>query len=206
MKKKGIIILLIAVIVGLISLYFDTQIVEKVSFLRGDILDEVFLGVTFVSSEVIILLILTSLFMWREHKRKWVLPLWVSSLLAVMVSFLLKVGVQRLRPFQQEIVETLPLLIKENFIIWNYSFPSFQAMLAFCSIPILSKEFPRFKYVWIVFACLIAFSRVYFGVHFLSDVIFGAIIGYLIGEFVMYGEKEKKLWTRIYERIFYGEK
>ena len=75
-------------------------------------------------------------------------------------------------------------------------------MLAFCAIPFLSKEFPKFKYFWIAFASLIAFSRVYFGVHFLSDVIAGGLIGYLIGWFVLKTEKENKSCEGVYRRIF----
>ena len=86
---------------------------------------------------------------------------------------------------------------KKNYLVWNFSFPSFQAMLAFCAVPILAKEFPRFKYVWIIFAGLVAFSRVYFGVHFLSDVIAGGIIGYLLGIIVVKLEKEKKFGEKI---------
>jgi undecaprenyl-diphosphatase len=67
----------------------------------------------------------------------------------------------------------------------DFSFPSGHAMLAFCAIPILNREFPKLKYAWIVFACLVAFSRVYFGVHFMSDVIAGALIGYCLGELIV---------------------
>ncbi len=106
-----------------------------------------------------------------------------------------------MRPFETGIVETLPVLIKESFNVWNYSFPSFQSMLVFCAIPILIMEFKRLKYVWIIFSVLVAFSRVYFGVHFLSDVIAGAILGYSIGLFVINLEKEKKFGNKIYRRI-----
>jgi len=75
-------------------------------------------------------------------------------------------------------------------------------MLAFCALPILSKEFPKLKYAWIAFAGLVAFSRVYFGVHFLSDVIAGSLIGFLVGTIIVRGEKEYKFTERILRRIF----
>jgi undecaprenyl-diphosphatase len=45
---------------------------------------------------------------------------------------------------------------------------------------------------WLGFAILVAFSRVYFGVHYLSDVIAGAFIGYLIGYLAMNLEEKYK--------------
>ena len=75
-------------------------------------------------------------------------------------------------------------------------------MLVFCAVPLLSKEFPKFRYVWIFLACLVGFSRIYFGFHFLSDVIAGAVIGYLLGAFVIRKENENRLWENIYWKIY----
>jgi membrane-associated phospholipid phosphatase len=74
-------------------------------------------------------------------------------------------------------------------------------MIIFCTIPFISRKFPRFKYIWIISALLVAFSRVYFGLHFLSDVIVGGLIGYLIGIIVIKQEKENKFWEKIYNKI-----
>ena len=196
-KNKNALIFLGVVVAFLISLKFDSEIVEGVSLIRNNFLNEFFLGITFVSSEIIIFFFLTSLFLWREHKRRWILPLWLTLGLSVIFGFLLKIAVQRPRPFQTGIVSILPVLEESNYLVWNFSFPSFQAMLAFCAVPILAKEFPKFKYVWIIFAGLVAFSRIYFGLHFLSDVIAGGIIGYLLGVFIVKLEKEKKFGERI---------
>ena len=197
MKKRNFLIAVIVILAIIISFYFDSKIVEGVSLIRNNFLNDFFMGITFVSSEVIIFFFLTSLFLWREHKRRWILPLWLTLGLSVIFGFLLKIAVQRLRPFQTGIVSILPVLENSNYLVWNFSFPSFQAMLAFCAVPILAKEFPKFKYVWIIFAGLVAFSRIYFGLHFLSDVIAGGIIGYLLGVFIVKLEKEKKFGERI---------
>src|SRR3989338_11601160 len=200
MKKRGMIITGIVLLLALISFYFDSKIIEQISLLRNDYLNDFFLGITFISSEIIIFFFLTSLFLWKEHKRKWILPLWLTLGLSAIISFLLKISIQRLRPFQQNLVSIPEMLLSKSYEIWNFSFPSFQAMLVFCSLPILSKEFPKIKWAWIVFAFLVAFSRVYFGLHFLSDVIVGGILGYLIGALVIKLEKKKKLIKRIFGR------
>jgi len=202
LKKRIIIIIMVLIFAISISFYFDSEIVRRISLIRNNVLDDFFLGITFVSSEIIIFFFLTSLFLWQAHKRKWILPLWITLGLSAIISFLLKVIVQRQRPFQLGIVSVLPILEKTSHFIWNFSFPSFQTALGFCAIPILSKEFPKLKYFWIAFACLIAFSRIYFGLHFPSDVLAGGAIGYLLGLLIVKTETKNKFFERFYNGIF----
>src|SRR3989304_6619936 len=144
-------------IVVLLSFYFDSQIVKAVSLIRNSILTDFFMGITFVSSILIVFLFLTLLFI-KENKRKWILPLWLSLFLSVVISFLLKVAIQRTRPYVEGIVSVVGDLAKNSHLVWDFSFPSFQTMMVFSALPFLSKEFPRFKYVWVAFACLGALS------------------------------------------------
>jgi undecaprenyl-diphosphatase len=183
------------------SLYFDNFLIKSISFLRNGILDYFFLFVTFASSEVIIFLFLSSLFLWKEHKRKWIVPLWISLGLSAITSFILKITVQRDRPFQLGLVTLIPKLQEASYSVWNFSFPSSHSMIAFCAIPILSQKYPKLKKVWIGIAILIALSRIYFGLHFVSDVIIGGAIGYLIGVIVVKLEKEYRFGEKIYGKI-----
>src|SRR3989344_8478006 len=109
-REKITVIGIIVVFLMFLTLYFDAEIVRGVSLIRYEILDDFFMGITFVSSGVIIFFFLTSLFLWKEHKRKLILPLWFSLFLSVVVSFLLKIIVQRQRPFQFGIVSIIPAL------------------------------------------------------------------------------------------------
>jgi undecaprenyl-diphosphatase len=201
-KNRGLLFLAIAVIFTIASLYFDNYLIQGISFLRNSILDKFFLVITFISSELIIFFVLTALFLWRENKRRWILPLWMSLGVSGLVGFILKIMIQRARPYQLGIISLLPGLAEASHSIWNFSFPSFHAMFAFCAIPILVEQFPRLKKVWIVFAVLVAFSRVYLGLHFVSDIIAGALIGYLIGMMIVRLEKEKGFGRKIYDKIF----
>jgi undecaprenyl-diphosphatase len=202
MKNKSVLFVIIIIAFIFVSLYFDNALIKDVSLLRSGILDSFFLAITFVSSEIIIFFILTSLFLWNERKRRWIFPLWMSLGISAIVAFILKISVQRARPFQLGLVSLLPSLQEASFSTWNFSFPSFQSMLPFCAIPILSEQFPKLKKFWIVFAVLVAFSRVYFGLHFISDVIAGGLIGYLIGVIVVKEEKENRFGQKIYDKIF----
>ena len=200
-RKKIIVILILSLILILtiIAYLFDGPIVKAVEGFRSDSLDYLFLSITFASNVFIIFFFLTTLFLWKEHKRRWILPLWFASFFSVLTSYLLKIWIHRPRPFQTGNVSVLGIafnFMRNNFNTWNFSFPSFQAMLVFSAVPLLNKEFKKFRYVWFIFACFVALSRVYFGVHYLSDVMSGAAIGYLIG-FTM---------VIIEEKYFFGKK
>jgi undecaprenyl-diphosphatase len=201
-KQKFALISILVISSIIASLYFDSTLIRYVALLKDNVLDTFFLWVTFISSEIIIFLILTSLFVWEAHKRKWILPLWITFGISTIISFTLKITIQRLRPFQLGLISLLPQLQEASHLVWNFSFPSSHAMLAFCAIPILSEKYPKLKKIWIAIAVIIALSRVYFGLHFVSDVIAGAFMGYLIGFIIVKLEKEHKFGKKIYERIF----
>lgn len=63
----------------------------------------------------------------------------------------------------------------------GYSFPSSHALDAFFLALFWSAFVPRLRWPLIALASLTAYSRVYCGVHFPSDVLGGALIGSLLG-------------------------
>jgi len=201
-KKRGmlIIVLVMSGILNLIAFLYDKEIVSFIASNRNDFLDYLFLSITFASNAYIIFFFLTTIFLLNDNKRRWVLPLWFTSFFAIAISYLIKIIIARPRPFQDikglRVLQIAFHFMRNNFNTWNFSFPSFQALLVFAALPIINKEFKKFRYVWFVFACLVGFSRVYFGVHYLSDAIAGAIIGYLIG-LLMVKIEEKYSYSHI---------
>lgn len=81
----------------------------------------------------------------------------------------------------------------------GYSFPSNHASNMFCLAVFVALYFPRARWVFLTIAALTAYSRVYCGVHFPSDVLAGALIGSLIGAGA--AVLLKPLWRRVEARI-----
>jgi len=183
-------------VLGILSLFFDNQISLFFQNIRNPMLNYVFIGFAFEIETIILLFAVTSLFLFKENKKEWIIPLWITAIITSIASFFVKIIVQRQRPFQSEIVSGLPLAIEllgKGINFWNFSFPSFQAALAFSALPLLDREFKKLKYAWLILAVVISLSRIYFGVHYMSDVIFGGIIGYAVGLGVV---KIKEVYTK----------
>lgn len=100
-----------------------------------------------------------------------------------LVSYILQHLLRRSRPF--EVGQGEPLIK----MIWiGYSFPSGHTALAFAIAAVGQIIFPSIYGIWLfICAALVGLSRVAVGVHYLLDVIAGAIIGALVGGTVLAG-------------------
>jgi undecaprenyl-diphosphatase len=86
----------------------------------------------------------------------------------------LKYMIDRPRPFE---VGLTSAGVAAN---WS-SFPSGHTLAFFTIVPMIIKKFPKLKTIFWIIAILVGFSRIYLGVHYTSDVVAGAFIGYGIG-------------------------
>jgi undecaprenyl-diphosphatase len=83
----------------------------------------------------------------------------------------------------------------------GFSFPSSHAVNNFAAALILTFFFPRQKWWFFGFAAMVAFSRVYVGVHYPSDVIGGAVIGICCaGSVLLVFIALERLWYRFQHR------
>ena len=94
---------------------------------------------------------------------------------------LIKPWVGRIRP-SHEFNEFINLLVSKG---GKWSFPSNHAANSFAFATVLSYFFEQKKVVLYTLASIIAFSRVYVGVHYPLDIICGAIVGYILSWFVL---------------------
>jgi undecaprenyl-diphosphatase len=137
---------------------------------------------------MLILALLKSQFSWRKTSILFLLTLVVVSLTDVISTQLFKDYFERLRPSHDPIVHHylhFYMIAPNNpYLGGQYGFVSshaanLAALFAFI-FPYL-KKYTYSIYALGIYVFLVAYSRVYLGVHFPSDVLCGALLGMAIG-------------------------
>jgi undecaprenyl-diphosphatase len=102
----------------------------------------------------------------------------LSFALASGLNYVLKAAFDRARPPSEIGLQAL------GTVPGSPSFPSGHAMTAFAVAGAIALLAPRMRWPVLAVAALIAFSRVYLGVHFWLDVLAGAGLGITIGALI----------------------
>lgn len=163
-----------------ISFLLDKIIVSVVPLIRSIVFDSVFVWIADNISQLAIVLFATVILSLGRKKIRDVLSVWISSLVSGTITYFLKMWIARPRP-------EISILIDKT----NYAFPSGHMAVLFACLPVLEKEFPRLKIYFWLFAAVIAFARLYTGVHYLSDLVAGALLGYVIGRIYIWFYNKK---------------
>ncbi|MDD6194138.1 MAG: phosphatase PAP2 family protein [Lachnospiraceae bacterium] len=176
--------------------YFDweMELLYSLQSLHNPVLDKVMLFITTLGNAGMVWIAITILmFIFCKDKR----CAWTSTgalLLSVLIiNLILKNLVARARPCW---IDTDVMLLLKN--PKDYSFPSGHASASFATaVSIL--QFPEYRKQGIaalILATLIAFSRMYFFVHFPTDILVGSALGVLeallAGYFVRKLEKNRE--------------
>ncbi len=103
----------------------------------------------------------------------------VAIVMEVLIVTFMKETILRPRPY--DAIANIGWLYSQN----SWSFPSGHAAGAFALCTVIGLKVRRTLPLMALIALMVAFSRVYIGVHYPLDVIAGSLIGILIGLFVV---------------------
>ncbi len=155
----------------------DIRIANLFYILRNDTLTHIFTWITLLGKlEIITVVVLSSLiilFIW--HKKYFIYPFLVAAIGSLSFTWLGKLAFQRARP-------EFAVYLEDSF-----SFPSGHSSIAVAIYGFLGYLLIRSTHYWshkvnlffatAILALLIGFSRVYLGVHYISDVWSGYLVG-----------------------------
>lgn len=134
---------------------------------------------TLVQYAVFPLLLAALFYIYRAQAVKLLVALALALGLADALSYrVVKQVVDRPRPFQNAEISSW---LRKAGEAHGPSFPSNHAANSFAAASVLSWYFPGVGYLFYIFAALVALSRVALGVHYPTDVIAGAGLGFFVG-------------------------
>lgn len=177
---------------------FELELIKILQSIRSDFFDALFQFFTMFGEELVIIGIL-GFFYWIYNKRIGE-SMGISVFISLVLNSTMKTLFQRLRPFQ---VDSAIENVRPQ-TSGGYSFPSGHtqgAATVFSSVALFVKK----RWISITSGIIIFFvalSRMYIGVHYLSDVIVGAFLGILISTIVFKYLHKNEDNSKIYRIIF----
>ncbi|MBD3328213.1 phosphatase PAP2 family protein [Candidatus Peregrinibacteria bacterium] len=191
-KSRTIITILAAFILTWLSLLFDNTLLEIIQNNRIPLISQINLFVT----DIGLFAVTSTLFAYAVFSKKYkeIVLIFLACLISVELAYLMKKTFLIHRPFVNPELE-----IKALTYATGYTFPSMHAAFSMALIPFLKRTFKsKFAVISLItFYLLIVISRPYLGVHYVSDVIFGGLIGYSIAHIILWLEKKYSLYEKI---------
>lgn len=167
------------IITSNIIIAMDTRVANFLFAIRGTEFTKFFTWLTLLAVGQIILVfaVIYSIILFLWKKKTYLLPLWITIAGSELFTYLVKLAIHRPRP--------LNAIYTEN----SFSFPSghasisvvFYGFIAYILFRQLKKWQHKMAVLFfgVIFILMIGLSRLYLGVHFLSDVLGGYLLGTL---------------------------
>jgi undecaprenyl-diphosphatase len=175
-QKITLLIILVIVLAFILSLVFDQQILNFFLMLKT----KTGISLDFVEKDLIVypaILIFQILFIliqsngWKKGKKE-ILYFLMSVVITVLISTLLRAVIPRERPFPSQHKLGKALFFDDR------SFPSGHTAFTMTLFPFIKNKV--LVTIWWIFAIFIMISRLWNGMHYPSDIIAGAVLGYLV--------------------------
>ena len=156
----------------------ELRFLDFLQTIHTPLLDKILSFITSLGNAGIIWIVLAVVLLILPKTRKTGIIVAAALLMdLILCNLILKNLVARVRPY--DVNTAIAILIKKPL---DFSFPSGHTAASFAAMTALFLA--KMKKAWIaalVLAVLIAFSRLYFYVHYPTDVLGGAVVGILSG-------------------------
>ena len=156
----------------------ELRFLDFLQTIHTPLLDKILAFITSLGNADIIWIVLAVVLLILPKTRKTGIIVAAALLMdLILCNLILKNLVARVRPY--DVNTAIAILIKKPL---DFSFPSGHTAASFAAMTALFLA--KMKKAWIaalVLAVLIAFSRLYFYVHYPTDVLGGAVVGILSG-------------------------
>ena len=164
----------------------DQDLFFFLNSLHSDFLDPIMLQatetITWLPVYIIILVLMIRAYGW--HTVLWLLAISLAVTLSdQLTSSIMKPFFERLRPSHDPALEGLVHIV-EGYRGGKYGFVSSHAANAFAVATVVFLSLRAFHpRIWLMFlvAGVIAYTRIYLGVHYPADILIGALIGIFFG-------------------------
>jgi undecaprenyl-diphosphatase len=176
--------------VGRFCLFELNNLKRLHDYLYSPFMDHLMVTVTCTGNYGLIWIFIALALMIQDSPRR---SIGYSMLIALLMcitigNLIIKNVVKRSRPFFHK---NYKLLIKQP---WDYSFPSGHTLSSFAAMTVLFFLNNEIGVIALIYASLIALSRLYLRVHFFTDVFFSMVLGTGLGI----------LAVKAYETGFFG--
>ncbi|MBI2463527.1 phosphatase PAP2 family protein [Candidatus Peregrinibacteria bacterium] len=170
--KKRFFIIFILLILLLLSFFLDQSVLTITEEMRIKALNNAVIALSKLGPGIGATLLIIFLFFRKNWKKIFLLIM--SFIAALELGYLAKSVFNIPRPYQ--------LFEIANLTTAKFSsFPSMHSAFVFAALPFFNDELKKYRYPWIFFSLMIAWSRLYLSVHFFSDVVAGALLGFFVG-------------------------